>query len=556
MFLSRPIPPQSDSPAPKAAAGNETTRRTQRNHEIQGRLGRFFSIALIAALVTATDSPIGASENESSERRSRRRALRRNEEGAFQGYTMISPLMSKSTYLVNMKGEPVHTWKTDFPPGNSEYLLANGNLLRTARVPRGEVFVGGGMGGRVQELTWDGAVVWDYVLADEDRWHHHDIAPLPNGNILLIVWERRSKEEALNCGRDPEGLEESEIWPDAIVEVKPIKPQGGEIVWEWHTWDHLIQDRNANGTHYGDVAKHPERVDINADRDTKEISDADRKRLEALGYIAPSPKPGRRPGPPGRGGPPRGNGDRGEGRPPRVGLDWMHTNSIDYNPSLDQIVISVRRMDEIWILDHSTTTEEAKGSTGGRWGKGGDLLYRWGNPKTYRRGDDDDQVLFGQHDARWIPAEYPGGGNLLIFNNGNNRPRRPHSAIEELTLPFSAERGYFPPKAGQPFGPEEPTWRYTAPRKARFFSSFISGAHRLPNGNTFICSGEQGRVFEVTGDGEIVWEWINPFGGDVEEEQDGINPKALFRATRLSPDHPGLSGRELGSPSGEDPEND
>ena len=81
----------------------------------------------------------------------------------------------------------------------------------------------------------------------------------------------------------------------------------------------------------------------------------------------------------------------------------MHVNAVAYNAELDQIVLSSPHFNEIWIIDHGTTTEEAKGHTGGRWGKGGDILYRWGNPRAYRNGTKLDQRLFYQHNIQWIP---------------------------------------------------------------------------------------------------------------------------------------------------------
>src|SRR5690606_15913622 len=96
-------------------------------------------------------------------------------------------------------------------------------------------------------------------------------------------------------------------------------------------------------------------------------------------------------------------------------------NAIDYNPQLDQIMISTREFSELWIIDHSTTTAEAAGHTGGRSGKGGDILYRYGNPAAYNRGTRADQKFFYQHDAQWIEPGLPGAGNILVFNNGWNR---------------------------------------------------------------------------------------------------------------------------------------
>jgi hypothetical protein len=251
-----------------------------------------------------------------------------------------------------------------------------------------------------------------------------------------------------------------------------------------------------------------------------------------------------------------------EGREPgEFEGDWLHTNGIDWHPEHDLVVLSVRTFDEVWVIDHSTTTEEARGSKGGRWGKGGDLLWRWGNPRTYGGGDVADRRLFVQHDAQWIDAGSPGAGNVLVFNNGEGR-EPPYSSVDELVPPFDPQHGFLR-EPGKPFGPAEPVWSYVAPERESFFSSFISGAQRLPNGNTLVCEGAEGRVFEVTPEGRVVWDWLNPFGGDAPPrgrrpprkpkpgEEDGAAappepprnpiPKGLFRATRIAPEHPGLA---------------
>jgi hypothetical protein len=264
-----------------------------------------------------------------------------------------------------------------------------------------------------------------------------------------------------------------------------------------------------------------ERVDLNADAGERELTDEKVEELNALGYLAGSP-------------------DREE-----RSADWLHTNAIDYHPELDQIALSVPHLSEIWIIDHSTTMVQAATHEGGRSGKGGDLLYRWGHPMNYRAGDPADRALYYQHDVRWIPPGSPGAGNLTLFNNGGGRPDGDYSAVLELVTPLQ-EHGTYAREPGQPFGPAAPVWQYTAPEKAEFFSSFISGAQRLPNGNTLICQGEAGRVFEVTPDGQIVWEYWNPFepdatGGDGR----GAPAHGLFRATRIPLDHPGLAGKVL-----------
>lgn len=441
----------------------------------------------------------------------------RSRDNASKGYILFTPLLSTMTFLIDKKGRVVHTWKSDFAPGASVYLLENGNLLRCARQPNIRTFRGGGQGGRIQEFTWDGKLIWDWVIASEERVQHHDIEPLPNGNVLLIVWERKTYNQAVEVGRNPRRMSAAGLWPDCVLEVQPQRPNGGRIVWEWHLWDHLIQEFRPKLKNFGNVSAHPGLVDINGDRRAESITDKLLNRLKALGYLGVRTK-------------------KSDLTP-----DFTHINAIAYNPQLDQIALSVPTFNEIWIIDHSTTTREAAGHTGGKSGKGGDLLYRWGNPRAYGRGKMEHQRLFSQHDVRWIPKGYPGEGNLTIFNNGPGRPDGPYSSVIEIRPPVNNDGNYTIGPTGR-FGPDNPEWEYTAPIKRTFYADFISGAHRLINGNTLICAGPEGRFFEVTKAGDIVWQYKNQYSGNAPNPA-GDPPYSVFQATLIPPDHPALANR-------------
>ena len=425
---------------------------------------------------------------------------------ACEGYTLFAPMRSTTTYLIDNSGEVVHTWESEYNPGDSVYLLENGNILRAGNPGQqaGRTFGTGGAGGIVHEIAWDGTVVWEFQYADDQHRAHHDIEPMPNGNVLIIAWEYKTAEEAVAAGRDPASLTAGALWPDHIIEVQPTGEGGGDIVWEWHVWDHLIQDYDAARDNYGNVADHPELIDIN--------------------YSSPGP-------------------------PNPDSADFTHINSVDYNQELDQVLLSVPRYFEIWVIDHSTTTEEAAGHTGGNSGKGGDLLYRWGNPRTYGAGGEPDRKFFAQHYANWIEPGLPGEGDILLFNNNHRSPEGMYSSVDQVSPPVDDSGDYYL-EAGSAYGPAQQTWTYTADPPTDFFSHNISGAQRLPNGNTLICSGANGTFFEVTPQGEVVWEYVNPYvedgelpqGEPVPESQKG-SMNCVFTATRYGPDYAGLVGR-------------
>ena len=417
---------------------------------------------------------------------------------ASAGYTLLAPKHNNAVFLINNDGQIVHQWKSEYFPGQSVYLKPDGNLLHTC-MTHNRSFTGGGEGGRIEEFDWDGKLIWEFWFSNDRQQQHHDITPLPNGNILMLVVEKKSHAECLAAGFPAESLRDDELYPDSVVEIQPVYPNGGKVVWEWHVWDHLIQDFDRTKANFGDVAAHPELI-----------------------YV-------------------RG----GRGAP----AFWNHVNSIAYNAKLDQIVISARGNDEIWFVDHSTTTAQAAGHAGGFHGKGGDLIYRWGNPAAYKRGAARDAQLNQQHDAEWIPDGSPGAGHVTIFNNGYTRG---YTSIEEIVLPLDAS-GHYVIGLGKPYGPEKPVWHYEAKNRSDFFSSEISSAQRLPNGDTLICAGVVGHLFEVTAAGEMVWQYVDPAvrGGILAQgELPGKDVRghlfnAIFKAYRYAPDYPGLAGRDL-----------
>ncbi len=406
------------------------------------------------------------------------------EPGAFEGYTLLHSRPVR--YLLDMRGRIVHSWD----PGWDGFLrlLENGRLL-------------GLHNGAVMEADpASGNVTWEYRL--EGSHFHHDFVRLPSGNVLLLARRFKTRDEAVAAGADPAFVPPKGLRYEAIVEVRPTRPSGGEIVWEWSLWDHLIQDFDPDKANYGDVAAHPELVDLN--------------------FLLP---------------PLLAAVEEGKLSEPD---DWIHANSIDYHPGLDQIVISARNFSELWIIDHSTTTEEAAGHAGGAGGRGGDLLYRWGNPRAHRAGTAADQRLFWPHHVHWIEQGIPGAGNLLMFNNGLEfgGHKRGWSSVVEIAPPADG-RGY------RPGEPAEPVWTYEADPPAVFYSAILSGAQRLPNGNTLIASGVEGAVFEVTPAGDTVWRYVNPGGGGGRGTPVLSFNNSLYRATRYAPDYPGLAGLDL-----------
>ncbi len=409
---------------------------------------------------------------------------------SFEGYTIFAPSSSRTTYLIDNCGKEVHQWTSAYLPGLSAYLLPDGDLLRAARIP--STFNGGGSGGRIERITWDGDVEWAHNFSSSQYHQHHDFELLPNGNILVIAWEVVPDEEVLDAGRQSVGA--IGFWSSYIAELEPLGFNAVNIVWEWRAFDHLIQDVDSTKNNYGVISDHPERIDAN---------------LDLTGSA-----------------------------------DWLHMNAIDYNEELDQIVVSAHDIHEIFVIDHSTTTAEAKTGQGGTYGKGGDLLYRWGNPVNYDRGSASDKVLFGQHDISWIESGLPGEGAFMVFNNGVNRPGGlSYSTVEVWTPPMDSA-GFYALEQDVAYGPDQLDW-IVGDDDLSFYSSRISGAQRQPNGNTLICVGRLGQFIEVDSLGNVVWEYRNPVNSSPQIQGTLPFGTDVFRAYRYGPDYPAFDDKEL-----------
>ena len=431
----------------------------------------------------------------------------KNNTNSFNGYTLFTS--QTETYLINNCGEVVNQWSSSFPPGNAVYLLEDGSLLRACKIENTNIAFGG-TGGRIEKYDWDGNLLWEYNYSNSTMVQHHDIYPLPNGNILVLAATIMTNAEAVQAGRNPANLVDGNLFNEQIVEIQPVGNNSANIVWEWNIKDHLIQDFDGSKDNFGSVESNPQLLDINF--------------LGSLSGIN----------------------------------NWLHVNSIQYNADLDQIVLSSRHMNEIYIIDHSTSTAEAATSSGGIYNKGGDFLYRWGNPQAYRQGDQNDQKLFGQHYPHWIPNGLADAGKLILFNNGFSRT--PSFSEVFILDPPTDSPGFYMYTQNTAYGPNSPDYTYTNPvDPINFFSRILSSAQRLPNGNTLICDGDSGYFFEIDASENIVWEYINPSSTEGILTQ-GDNPEnfanTVFRAIKYAPEYSAFNGRDLtpGNPIEQNPD--
>ena len=409
------------------------------------------------------------------------------------GFVLFAPTRSNTTYLIDRCGKEVKSWTSTYNPGLSCYLLSDGTLLRTG-VVQSQSFNAGGHGGVIEKIDWNGNVIWTYFISDATNWQHHDVKALPNGNILVIAWESKTNTQAIAKGRNPL-LVPTTLWSEQILEIQPTGATGGNIVWEWHLWDHLIQDFDNTKPDFGAVNTNPQLLNIN--------------------YNATA-----------------GNSD------------WIHLNSIDYNVALDQILVSSRVLNEIWVIDHSTSSAEAASHTGGNSGKGGDFLFRWGNPLAYNTGTS--TQFFGQHNAQWIQTGLPYENQIMVFNNGNGRTGGNYSTIEIINPPVDG----FNYTSSLPYLPTSTSWIYNDGNPNNFYAQLTSGCQQLSNGNVLFCNGPKGTFKEISASGTILWEYINPVSvTGILTQGTTAASNAAFRCTFYPSSYSGFNNQLFSSPT-------
>lgn len=418
-----------------------------------------------------------------------------------EGYTMIYPHNQNRAMLLNGCGEVVHEWTIDPArrPGNTAYLQANGDIIMTSRpaaVSNDPIWAGGG-GATIERRSWNNEVIWSYTANNDSMRLHHDFTTIPGGNVIAICWEVIDSLECIENGRDPALLDGGELWSEKLIELQPDTMGGAEIVWEWRVWDHLVQDFDSTKANYGVVADNQHLIDVNF------------------------------------------------GTPSVQAADWLHMNAIDYFPFYDtagQIIVSVPTFDEVWVIWHDYQFND-------------NLIWRWGNPAAYQRGDSTDQRLFYQHDIHWGNGLGVNPGNVdftkfFVFNNRvpNADTTGTHSEAAIIAPIFDEyDGGYeFNTTTGR-WGPEDFDWTYTQPGLS---STGLSSFQRLGNGGNLICNGRTGEIFEITEDGQLAWEYRTPLlqGAPVAQGTElQLNQNMTFRADRYPLDFPAFYGQDLSS---------
>ncbi|MDO6470141.1 aryl-sulfate sulfotransferase [Maribacter sp. 1_MG-2023] len=355
-----------------------------------------------------------------------------NQELITDHYILVNDAAANSVYLMDKNADLIYQWPLgERIIGNDVLLLDDGTLLASLESDNTE-FAFGGQGGIIQIINKSGDALWNFEYSNTEHRFHHDVELLPNGNILAIAWEKMTAEEAISNGYQLN----NDIYPESIIEINPTT---NEIVWEWHSKNHLIQNLDDTKLNFGNIEDNPQLINLN--------------------YVEAA------------------NGN------------IMHANGISYDDVNDLIFLSVNYYSEVWVIDHSTNAEETTSHSGGNFNRGGDLVYRFGNPTV--QNDNITERLF-------VNNHYPNlfeQGKILVYTNGGDLEQ---STVYEFQLPTELSQNSIPT-----ITTPEILWSFT---NSELYSPKVSGAVRLPNGNTLITEGDFG-IWEVTQQNEVVWKF-------------------------------------------------
>lgn len=400
---------------------------------------------------------------------------------AWNGYVLFSA-QDKQTHLIDMNGNDVKVWPYEgFPSVLLDPAVNKGR--------RGHVLVqlanqagnqGGGNGLRNQsvgELDWSGKVVWEWKgVGVQDAYGGTGVATEGTASAGSARqhhdWRRLPNGNTVilvNVVRPLAGFKADKVLDDAIYEVTP----SGQIVWQWAAGDHLSE--------FGFSADSLKLLKDTLTRGDKTVP-FDYLHFNNLSVVGPN--------------------------------KWFDAGDQRFHP--DNLLFDSRNANIIGIIDRKTGAIV--------WRLGPD--YPAANPATSNKLPRPVDQIIGQHDAHIIPHGLPGAGHLLVFDNQGEAgyPRvGPGTQARSRVLEIDPVKN-------------EIVWQYTGANSGRvawsFYSSFISSARRLPNGNTLIDEGMNGRVFQVTPKGEIVWEYVSPYFGESRNGGDGlaVQTNTLYRA--------------------------
>ena len=388
---------------------------------------------------------------------------------AWNGYTVLSPLQTQAVLVIDMNGNVVKRWEgLNNSAGGPARVLPGGILISAsgARPPNQESL-------ELVQQDFDGKVIWQFS-------HNEQIKTGEGSTIWSARQHHDWQRESLPAGYySPESAPVVEGTSTLILtHTNRLQPRVADVM--------LEDDRLVEVSWKGDVlwewvaSDHIDELGFAPDA---------RKAIKAAQSF---------------------NKARGS-------FDWLHINSAHFvgpNRWFDQgdmrfapnnVIISSREASLLAIV-----------------GRDGKIVWRLGPDFSESKELRAIRQIIGQHHAHIIPKGLPGAGNLLVFDNGG-------SSGYGFASPIAPDGvGAFARSTSRvvEINPVtlELVWSYTNPR---FFSTNISSAQRLPNGNTLITAGAGGRMFEVTTEGAIVWEYMYPLFGGANASN------AVYRAYRI-----------------------